>query len=97
MPIWWMFANTSAVLVPFILIYKLYPRFQGCRQLLVIGLMPSGAFMGHAAAGWPMYNLLSTDTGQLPELALYLCSAATVALAVLTAGTLMAVADIPKH
>ncbi|SEE41347.1 hypothetical protein [Pseudomonas migulae] len=97
MPIWWMFANTSAVLVPFILIYKLYPRLQGWRQLLVVGLMPSGAFMGHAAAGWPMYNLLGTDTSQLPALALYLCSAATVALAVLTVGTLMAVADIPNR
>lgn len=97
MPIWWMFANTCAVLVPFILIYKLYPQLTGWRQALVVGLMPSGAFMGHAAAGWPMYNLLGTDTSQLPALALYLTSAACVALALLTVAALMAVADIPKR
>lgn len=97
MPIWWIFANTAAVLVPFILIYALYPRLQGWRQLLVVGLMPSGAFMGHAAAGWPMYNLLGTDTSQLSALALYLGSAAVVVLAVLSVWAVMNVADIAKR
>ncbi|MDR6575889.1 hypothetical protein [Pseudomonas extremaustralis] len=42
-------------------------------------------------------TLLGTNTSHLPALALYLCSAATVALAILTVGTLMALADIPKR
>ncbi|MDR6575879.1 hypothetical protein [Pseudomonas extremaustralis] len=97
MPIWWIFANTTAVLVPFIIVYKLYPTLVGWRQLLVLGLMPTGAFMGHAAAGWPMYNLLGTDTSQLSTLTFYLGSGACVVLALLTVGALMAVAEIPKR
>jgi hypothetical protein len=95
MPIWWIFANTAAVLVPFILLYKLFPTLAGLRQLLVIPLMPCGAFMGHAAAGWPMYNLLGTDTATLPAAALYLGSLATALLALMTVWLMMQVADIP--
>ncbi|MDT4817056.1 hypothetical protein FQZ97_501230 [compost metagenome] len=95
MPIWWIFANAAAVLVPFILIYKLFPMLSGHRQWLLVPLMPSGAFMGHAAAGWPMYNLLGTDTTALPEIALYLGTLSTVALSLLMVWLLMVVTDIP--
>lgn len=95
MPVWWMFANTAAVMVPFILIYKLFPRLTGWRQWLVIPLMPSGAFMGHSAAGWPMYNLMGTDTVNLPVWAHYAGSASTVLLAVLVVWVLMEMAAIP--
>lgn len=95
MPIWWIFANAAAVLVPFILIYKLFPMLSGHRQWLLVPLMPSGAFMGHAAAGWPMYNLLGTDTTALPDIALYLGTLSTVALSLLMVWLLMVVTDIP--
>lgn len=97
MPIWWVFANAAAVLVPFILIYKLYPMLSGHRQWLLVPLIPSGAFMGHAAAGWPMYNLLGTDTATLPSLALYMGTFSTVALSLLVVWLLMVVTDIPAH
>ncbi|AOE86777.1 hypothetical protein [Pseudomonas sp. TCU-HL1] len=97
MPIWWIFANAAAVLVPFILVYKLFPMLSGRRQWLLVPLMPSGAFMGHAAAGWPMYNLLGTDTAALPAVALYLGTLSTVALSVLMVWLLMVVTDIPPR
>lgn len=97
MPIWWIFANTAAVLVPFILVYKLFPTLVGARQWLLVPLMPSGAFMGHAAAGWPMYNLLGTDTASLPAWALYLGSLACVVLSLLVVWALMRVTDIPAR
>ena len=97
MPVWWMFANTAAVLLPFLLIYKLFPLLRGWRQWLVLPMMPSAAFMGHAAAGWPMYNLLGTDTATLSVPMLYLGTLSSVGLALLTVWVLMVVADIPPR
>ncbi|GLU39236.1 MULTISPECIES: hypothetical protein [unclassified Pseudomonas] len=97
MPIWWIFANTAAVLVPFILVYRLFPLFTGARQWLLVALMPSGAFMGHSGAAWPMYNLLGTDTANLPAALLYLGTLATVALSVLVVWALLRLADIPAR
>ena len=97
MPVWWIFANTAAVLVPFVMIYKLFPRLVGWRQWLVAGLMPSGAFMGHAAAGWPMYNALGTQTETLSPLILYGASVASIALSILVVWAVMAVAELPDR
>ncbi|MDI3258180.1 MAG: hypothetical protein QJR02_00420 [Sinobacteraceae bacterium] len=94
MPSWWIFANTSAVLVPFLLLYKLWPRLTGVRQWLVPVLLPSGAFMGHAAAGWPMYNVLGTDTEHASSLLLAACSVASSGLAVVTVWVMLQMADV---
>jgi hypothetical protein len=62
MPIWMSAANTASVLVPAIVVYKLFPRLTGWKQLLVLGLVPSFAMAGHAAAGLPIYNALGLKT-----------------------------------
>ncbi len=94
MPLWWIFANTAAVLVPFIFIYKLFPRLTGLRQWLVVGLVPCGAFMGHAGAGWPMYNALGTNTETLSPVLLHIASAGSIAASLLIVWVAMNVADI---
>lgn len=95
MPVWWIVANTTAVIVPFLLIYKLFPRLTGLRQWLVVGLIPSGAFMGHAAAGWPMYNILGTQTEVIAPVLLVGASVASIALALMTVWIVMAAIDLP--
>jgi len=95
MPAWWIFANTAAVMVPFLLLYKLLPQLQGWRQALVPLLMPMGAFMGHAGAAWPMYNVLGTDTVNLSPLLLHGTSLASIGLSLLLVWAVMLMADVP--
>jgi hypothetical protein len=95
MPVWWIFANTAAVLVPFLILYKLFPVLTGWRQILVVGLIPTGAFMGHSAAGWPMYNALGTDTETFSRIIIQLASVGSVALALLVVWVMMYLADVP--
>lgn len=96
MPVWWIVANTTAVMLPFLLIYKLFPSLTGPRQWLVIGIIPSGAFMGHAAAGWPMYNVLGTQTDVVSPMLLVGASVASIALALVTVWVVMAAIELPQ-
>ncbi|MBR9908730.1 MAG: hypothetical protein GYB33_00070 [Gammaproteobacteria bacterium] len=93
-PVWWVFANTAAVLVPFLIIYKLFPVLKGWRQLLVIVLIPSGAFMGHSAVGWPMYNALGTNTETFPHWIIQCASLAAVGLSVIVVWVMLKMADV---
>tara|TARA_R100000687_G_scaffold77312_1_gene69769 strand:- start:393 stop:854 length:462 start_codon:yes stop_codon:yes gene_type:complete len=93
-PVWWIFANTAAVLVPFILIYKLAPKLTGLKQLLVIVLLPSGAFLGHAAVGWPIYSALGTNTDTFPHSIIQVATALCILLSIAVVWTLMQVTDI---
>jgi hypothetical protein len=85
MPIWMSAANTASVLVPAIVVYRLFPVVQkGWKQLLVLGLVPAFAMGGHAAAGLPIYNALglrTEDPSTHPWI--QLASVATVALSIL--------------
>lgn len=94
MPIWWIFANTAAVLVPFILVYKLFPDLRGWKQAMVIWILPMGAFMGHSAAGWPMYNVLGTETENFSRVMMYFSSGATVALSLFVVWLFMKICGI---
>ena len=94
MPAWWIFSNTSAVLVPFIMVYKLFPLLRGWRQLLVLGLMPTVSFMGHSAAGWPMYNAIGTNTATFPHLAIQIASIGSIALSIMIVWAMMKVAGL---
>ena len=80
MPMWWIFANAAAVIIPFLLIYMVFPKLTGFRQLLVVLLLPSGAFMGHAGSGWPMYNALGTKTETLTSVIMYGASLLSIGL-----------------
>ncbi|TAM65744.1 hypothetical protein [Mycobacterium sp.] len=62
MPVSMVFANAACVVVPVLLVYKLYPVLTGWRQLLVVGLIPSGTMAGWAAASLAIMNALGTDT-----------------------------------
>jgi hypothetical protein len=62
MPISMIFANAACVVVPALLVYKLYPVLTGWRQLLVVGVIPSGTMAGWAAASLAIVNALGTDT-----------------------------------
>jgi hypothetical protein len=97
MPIWWIFANTAAVMVPLILIYALFPVLKGWRQLLVVPIIPMGAFMGHTGAGWPTYNVLGTETEQVHSVLLQLAGASSVALSLLIVWVMMEVAGIARR
>lgn len=97
MPIWWVFANTAAVTVPFLAVYRLLPYLKRWRQLLIVPLIPSAAFMGHAGAGWPMYNLLGTRTEMIPSWLMLLGSTSTVALTLLLIWAMMRMFDVPEN
>ena len=88
-PAWWVFANTTAVIAPFLIIYKLLPVLQGWRQVFVVVIIPTGAFMGHAAAGWPMYSALGTDTENFSRLIIQFAGLCSVALSAATVWMLM--------
>lgn len=94
-PTWWCFANTAAVIVPFILIYGIYPKLKGFKSLAIALLMPCGAFMGHAAAGWPMYNALGTDTLNFPQWIIQFSSLLSIGLALFVVWVLMEMLNIP--
>lgn len=94
MPLWWICANTTAVLVPFLIIYKLFPTLKAWRAILVVAIIPTGAFMGHAAAGWPMYNALGTVTEMTPKSLMYLASFASIGLSLLVVSFMMTLADV---
>ncbi|GAB3377717.1 hypothetical protein NCG89_13965 [Spongiibacter taiwanensis] len=96
-PAWWCFANTAAVLVPFLLIYGLMPKLTGLRSLLVPAIMPCGAFMGHAASGWPMYNALGIDTVNAPDGLLPLASVASIAFSIMIVWVVMEMQGIPRR
>ena len=89
MPAWWIFADTACTMVPLILVYNLFPILKGWRQLLVLGLMPAGVLGGHAAAGFPMYVALGTDTATFPHIIIQLASFCTMVLSVLVVWTMI--------
>lgn len=62
MPVSMVFANAACVVVPALLVYKLFPVLTGWRQLLVVGLVPVGTMAGWAAASLAIVNALGTDT-----------------------------------
>lgn len=97
MPSWWFFVNTSAVIVPFLFIYALLPKLQGAKKLLVIFIMPCGAFMGHAAAGWPMYNALGTDTLNFSTWIIQGASLLSVGLSLLVIWMVMTLIELPRR
>lgn len=94
-PLWWIFANTAAVTVPFLFIYKLIPKLKGAGQSLVVLLIPSGAFMGHAGSGWPMYNLLGTQTELVPAWLMVAGSFGCVFLSLMLVWVLMQLIGMP--
>lgn len=96
MPLWWICANTAAVLVPFLILYKLFPTLIGYRAILAVAIIPMGAFMGHSAAGWPMYNALGTETDTLARPLMYLASVSSIALSALIVWIMMVLADVRK-
>ncbi|MGB1906115.1 MAG: hypothetical protein ACPHN3_02215 [Spongiibacter sp.] len=97
MPSWWFFVNTTAVIVPFLLTYALIPKLKGLKQIALVLIMPSGAFMGHAAAGWPMYNALGTDTLNFPQWIIQGSSLLSVLLSLLVVWVVMAIIDLPRR
>lgn len=94
MPVWWIFANTAAVIVPFLILYKLYPVLNGWRRSLVIPIIPMGAFMGHSAAGWPMYNALGLETETASTALIQSASIASIILSCLVVWIVMKMADV---
>jgi hypothetical protein len=82
MPISMVFANAACVVVPALLVYKLYPVLTGWRQLLVVGLIPSGTMAGWAAASLAIVNALGTDT-EANHGIVQLAAVATVGLSLL--------------
>jgi hypothetical protein len=62
MPISMIFANAACVVVPALMVYRLYPILTGWRELLVVGLIPIGTMAGWAAASLAIINALGTDT-----------------------------------
>ncbi len=97
MPIWWIFANSTAVLVPFLIIYKMFPKLIGLRGLMVVAIIPTGAFMGHAAAGWPMYNALGTDTESFSRTTIQFASISSIGLAIFILWIMMQLADVKSQ
>jgi hypothetical protein len=92
MPIWMSAANTASVLVPAIMVYKLFPALTGWKQLLVLGLVPSFAMAGHAAAGLPIYNALGLNTEDpSTHWMIQLASVTTVALSFLVVWACIAI------
>jgi hypothetical protein len=94
MPISMIFANAACVLVPVLLVYKLYPILTGWRQLLVVGLIPSGTMAGWAAASLAIVNALGTDT-QANHGIVQIAAIATVGLSLLVAWTSITIVHWP--
>jgi hypothetical protein len=84
MPISMIFANAACVLVPVLLVYKLYPVLTGWRQLLVVGVIPTGTMAGWAAASLAIVNALGTDT-EANHGMVQIAAIATVGLSLLVA------------
>lgn len=83
MPVSMVFANAACVVVPALVVYKLYPVLTGWRQLLVIGLIPTATMAGWAASSLAIINALGTDTEANHGLVAF-AALATVALSLLT-------------
>lgn len=96
MPSWWFFANTAAVILPFLSIYALMPKLRGAQQIIICFIMPCAAFMGHAGAGWPMYNALGTDTETTSSTLIQFASIASSLFAILIVWTYMQMINLPK-
>ncbi|BDB44132.1 MULTISPECIES: hypothetical protein [Mycobacterium] len=96
MPVSMVFANAACVVVPALLVYKLYPVLTGWRQLLVIGLIPSGTMAGWAAASLAIMNALGTDT-EANHGVVQLASIATVGLSLLVTWAAITIVHWPAN
>lgn len=79
-PIWWPFIGGACGVLAGTLIYKLTPYLKGWRLALVPPLVPMAVVAVYWSTSWPMFNALNTEA---PHAVVYLCSALSVALAVL--------------
>jgi hypothetical protein len=95
MPISMIFANAACVLVPVLLVYKLYPVLTGWRQLLVVGLIPTGTMAGWAAASLAIVNALGTDT-QANHGVVQIAAIATVGFSLLIAWASITIVHWPE-
>jgi hypothetical protein len=64
-PLFWAMVNPVCVLVGFTLICKYHHLMRGWKQLMVIPLSMSGAFMGHFGAGFPYYSAANSAASSL--------------------------------
>jgi hypothetical protein len=94
MPVSMVFANAACVVVPALLVYKLYPVLLGWRQLLVVGLIPIGTMAGWAAASLAIINALGTDT-EANHGIVQIAAIATVGLSLLTAWAAITIVHWP--
>jgi hypothetical protein len=77
-PLTWNILNATCMLTSTTLMFIALPYLKGIGQLLLVPLAVSGACMGHMGAGFPMYNLMNTDS---PHWAIELSGLASVAMA----------------
>ncbi|MFY1621478.1 hypothetical protein [Micromonospora sp. WMMD736] len=61
MPIDMAIANMVSVMLPAIVIYKIWPMLHGWKQLLVLPLVPICVVGGHTAAAAPAYMLINAN------------------------------------
>ena len=94
MPVSMVFANAACVVVPALLVYKLYPILTGWRQLLVVGLIPAGTMAGWAAASLAIINALGTDT-QANQGIVQIAAIATIGLSLLVTWATITIAYWP--
>jgi hypothetical protein len=94
MPVSMVFANAACVLVPALLVYKLYPILTGWRQLLVVGLVPAGTMAGWAAASLAIINALGTDT-QANRGIVQIAAIATIGLSLLVSWAAITIVHWP--
>ncbi|MDB5968361.1 MAG: hypothetical protein JWQ90_811 [Hydrocarboniphaga sp.] len=76
-PLTWNFLNSACMLMGASLMYVTLPSLKGWKQILIVPMGPMGALMGHAGAGFPMYNAMNTDW---PHWIIQASGVATVAL-----------------
>ncbi|MDB5971496.1 MAG: hypothetical protein JWQ90_3946 [Hydrocarboniphaga sp.] len=79
-PLTWNILNSCCMLMGATLMYVTLPHLKGWKQILIVPMGPMGALMGHAGAGFPMYNAMNTDW---PHWVLELSGVATIAMALL--------------
>jgi hypothetical protein len=67
MPLSMAAANCASVMIPSLLIYRLWPILKGWRQLLVLALVPCVVVGTHTGASVPSYLALGQDTASTPH------------------------------
>lgn len=80
-PLTWNFLNACCMMVSATLIFIALPYLKSLpSQLLILLLAPTGAYMGHMGAGFPMYNAMNST---LPHWAIEISGALSIFLALL--------------